>query len=257
MSKSYKKGEFSLFPVAQLIGLTPYQQVTMAWLIHHANASGKCFPSLKKLCEETGIGKTKLVKVLAELDEMGLISKKNRSDGNGRLSNLYTVYKCKPKTQVSRGELRVGREAVTNYNQVEQNPSSPASAENIESVKNNSNQQPSSTVAKKEENTSSAPSAEQAFIDEIWGDLNAEVRARGGIVASKKAEYVKFFSEVGDITLVKKVFSYLRSPANINDAMGWKNAAYNVGNLRNKWNLIVAKATRQTHRLCGEAGDYV
>ena len=67
---AYKKGEFSLFPVKQLVGLTPYQQVTMAWLIHHTNTSGKCFPSLKKLVEETGVGKTKLVEVLKELAEM-------------------------------------------------------------------------------------------------------------------------------------------------------------------------------------------
>jgi hypothetical protein len=238
---AYRKGEFSLFPVKQLVGLTPYQQVAMAWLIHHTNSSGKCFPSLKKLVEETGIGKTKLVTVLKELAEMGLISKVNRGSASGRKSNLYTVHKRQPKLPLRPcGDINPDREAVTNYIQLEQNPLSADAEESLESGEEDS-QSPALPSSTKE----SVVSAEQAFINEIWGDLNGEIRGRGGIVASKKGDYVKFFKEVDDMELVRKVFAYLRSEKNLTDPFGWLTAAYNVGNLRNRWNSILPKVTEQ------------
>lgn len=114
---------------------------------------------------------------------------------------------------------------------------SSAGAESKES-ETEQEQSPASPILPEKESVCPA----QAFIDEIWGDLNGEVRERGGIVASKKSEYVKFFKEVGDMELVRKVFTYLRSDANLKDQYGWVNAAYNVGNLRNKWNPILLKA---------------
>lgn len=92
----YKKGQFSIFPSEQLRGLSPFQQVTMAWLIKHTNDEGHCFPSINLLCGETGIGRTKIIETLKELHGMELISKSQRSAEGIQTSNIYKVYTSMP-----------------------------------------------------------------------------------------------------------------------------------------------------------------
>ncbi len=227
---NYKKGEFSLFPTAQLCGLNPFQQVTMAWLIHHTNQQGTCFPSLSKLCEETGIGKTKLIDTLKELVAMGLVSKKKRSSEAGRKSNLYTVHKRTPRrTQRPPDELNPVRETVTNYIQENKTHSPDGVEESLDSE---------NSLLNKDKVPPAKMSVEMAYIKNIWGELNKEIRGRGGLIATTQKKYEKVFQEVG-LDNAKRVMDWLRSGKNLNGEYGYQTAAYNSDELRLKWNKIL------------------
>ncbi len=70
-----------------------YQKLIYIYLKKFADSNNQCFPSIKKLSSLTKIGTTKVKQTLVELEEKGIISKKNRSRSDGgKTSNLYTLY---------------------------------------------------------------------------------------------------------------------------------------------------------------------
>ena len=70
--------------------LNPYQLAAYVHLIKYANSStSQAFPSTKRIADDVGISRRKVFSVLGELEEIGLISRKNRFiDADGQVSYL-------------------------------------------------------------------------------------------------------------------------------------------------------------------------
>lgn len=70
-----------------------YQKLVYIYLKKFADSKNQCYPSVKKLSKLTKISVHKIKITLAELEDKGIIAKKNRTrpDG-GKSSNLYTLY---------------------------------------------------------------------------------------------------------------------------------------------------------------------
>lgn len=70
-----------------------YQKLVYIYLKKFADSKNQCYPSVKKLSKLTKISVHKIKITLAELEDKGIIVKKNRTrpDG-GKSSNLYTLY---------------------------------------------------------------------------------------------------------------------------------------------------------------------
>lgn len=94
MAYTYQKGEFGIFPAKLLEGMTPNKQVIIAWLIFRMNQDGTCFPSVEKLCKDTGIkSRTTVTRCLKELEADGYIKATPRTrDDGGCSSNEYRVF---------------------------------------------------------------------------------------------------------------------------------------------------------------------
>ena len=73
-----------------------YQKLVYIYLKKFADSKNQCYPSVKKLSKLTKISVHKIKITLAELEDKGIIAKKNRTrpDG-GKSSNLYTLYDFK------------------------------------------------------------------------------------------------------------------------------------------------------------------
>jgi len=73
-----------------------YQIVVCLYLKKFADSKNQCYPSVKKLSKLTKISIHKIKDTLAELEDKGIIARKNRirPDG-GKSSNLYTLYDYK------------------------------------------------------------------------------------------------------------------------------------------------------------------
>ena len=220
MSTKYRKGEFSIFPAIQLKGLDPYKQTVMAWLIFHTNADGTCFPSVDLLVDETGIGRSKLIKTLKELHSMGLIDKTIRNRVGGRQSTLYTVYK-----------KRVPPSAC---DKLGQSPPDKLGTQVHETTCNHTQ----GTITSKDEY--------DTYSDKIWGSLQSLARKHGKVVFSKKKDYTSFFRDIGDMKTVSNTMDYLMSDANFKDQYGWKNAPFSVSKLKQDWNAVQDKVTKKT-----------
>jgi hypothetical protein len=79
-------------------GLKPATKIVLYWLAdHHNGETGKCFPSLSRLCECAEMGKTALTGHLNTLEQAGLISRhrSKRSDG-GWSSTDYILHLDEP-----------------------------------------------------------------------------------------------------------------------------------------------------------------
>lgn len=69
-----------------------YQKLVYIYLGKFADASQKCFPSVKSLAKAAGICVSKVKSTLNELKKKGMIDKKNRwRKDRGKSSNLYTL----------------------------------------------------------------------------------------------------------------------------------------------------------------------
>lgn len=73
-----------------------YQIIIYIYLKMFSNENNQCYPSIKTLSNITNISEKKVKTTLKELEDKGLITKKNRTrpDG-GKGSNLYTLYDYK------------------------------------------------------------------------------------------------------------------------------------------------------------------
>ena len=88
-----KPGQFSVFPAGIAKKLPPYQQLVFIWVWHHkGNETNSSFPSIKKLCEETGISESSVQRTIRELEKKGLFVRNERFLINGRqTSNEYEI----------------------------------------------------------------------------------------------------------------------------------------------------------------------
>ena len=64
-------------------------KLTYAMLLKYARELDECFPGQERLAKDMGNGRRSVIRYLAELEEVGLVSIKRR--GQGR-PNLYTVH---------------------------------------------------------------------------------------------------------------------------------------------------------------------
>ena len=64
-------------------------KLTYAMLLKYARERDQCFPGQDRLAEDMGSGRRSVVRYIAELERVGLISVKRR--GQGR-PNIYTIY---------------------------------------------------------------------------------------------------------------------------------------------------------------------
>jgi DNA-binding transcriptional MocR family regulator len=96
--------------------MCPHKQVILAWLIFRANQQGTCFPSVEKLCEDTGIkSRTTVTRHLKELEEKGYIKSKIRlRDDGGQTSNEYAVF-IRRQGGVQKGGEGAVQKLNTNY----------------------------------------------------------------------------------------------------------------------------------------------
>jgi DNA-binding transcriptional regulator LsrR (DeoR family) len=85
----FKKGTFILFPIKDYLGLSPQEQVILAWLYYHADKTGFCWPSHKILCRETGMkSRTSLRRYLKQLEKKKLIKISTRQLINNRYHSI-------------------------------------------------------------------------------------------------------------------------------------------------------------------------
>ena len=85
-----KQGTFGVFPAYLLHGRPAYEQLVLSWIWFHKNNDGKCFPSIKKLSEETSLSQNSIRKALDGLTSRGLLSVVPRYRENGsQSSNEY------------------------------------------------------------------------------------------------------------------------------------------------------------------------
>jgi DNA-binding IscR family transcriptional regulator len=61
--------------------LKPYLRWTLQCLVGFADQSGKCFPSVRKLAEVTGLSKSTVARHLTELAKIGAIARHRRPGG--------------------------------------------------------------------------------------------------------------------------------------------------------------------------------
>ena len=82
-------------------GLKPATKIVLYWLAdHHNGETGKCFPSLARLCKVTEMGKTALVGHLDTLEKLGLIERIRKYDDNGAFKSTDYVLTLKDDTLV-------------------------------------------------------------------------------------------------------------------------------------------------------------
>lgn len=82
-----EKGTFCTVPIKMLKGLSPYVQTVFLWICHHANNDGVCWPSLETLCQECGMGRTRLINTIKYLIKIHYIEKRRRK----QQSSVYHV----------------------------------------------------------------------------------------------------------------------------------------------------------------------
>ncbi len=114
-----KPGQFSVFPAGIAKKLPPYQQLVFIWVWHHkGNETNSSFPSIKKLCEETGMSESSVQRTIRELEKKGLFVRNERFLLNGRqTSNEYEIVldyeEEKTQQTVGEGVTQTGGEGVT------------------------------------------------------------------------------------------------------------------------------------------------
>ena len=90
---TYEKGSFVIVPNKTVLkGKKPAVQVVFMWLCFHADEHGRCFPSIKTLARECGLGITSVKSALDELvDKVGIVKRTTRKVGVENLSNRYQI----------------------------------------------------------------------------------------------------------------------------------------------------------------------
>lgn len=78
------------------LNLGPYEQLVMLCLADHAGKNATCYPSVRRICERTGMGERGVQNVLKRLAKDGHISVEIGAGRGG--SNLYTV-NVTPRTE--------------------------------------------------------------------------------------------------------------------------------------------------------------
>ena len=67
----------------------PYERLALLSLADHAGEDGRCYPSIRRLCERTGLGERGLQGILKRLVSCGLLVIETSAGRGG--ANLYLV----------------------------------------------------------------------------------------------------------------------------------------------------------------------
>lgn len=86
-----RRGTFGTFPALLCKGLPAIEQSLFIWIWHHTNTDGTCFPSIRTLALEAGMGHRTVSDALRRLEHRGLIKSIPRMGENGQRSNIYEV----------------------------------------------------------------------------------------------------------------------------------------------------------------------
>lgn len=73
--------------------MNPRDFIVYSYLKRCADSRQQCFPSIKNIAENCCISSVTANTAIKNLSENGYIDIAHRNDGNGQLSNLYTVLK--------------------------------------------------------------------------------------------------------------------------------------------------------------------
>ena len=71
--------------------LPAYEKLTLLILANYTDNKHQCFPSAKKLAEDTGMSVAQVRKCILSLTKRGAIRKRNRLTKHGNSSNVYTL----------------------------------------------------------------------------------------------------------------------------------------------------------------------
>ena len=72
--------------------LPPYEKLVILVLANYANADGICWPSIRRICIDTGMSRAQACKTLLNLEKKGSITRKKRLDGpRGKRSTVYAL----------------------------------------------------------------------------------------------------------------------------------------------------------------------
>jgi len=71
--------------------LPPFEKLTILMLANYANAEGVCWPSIRRLCIDTGMSRATLCKCLLNLEKKKLIARKRRLRKSGNQSTMYRL----------------------------------------------------------------------------------------------------------------------------------------------------------------------
>lgn len=67
-------------------------KLTLLAIARHADSDGKCWPSVKRISDITGLSASTIKRKLKVLEALGLVKHQRRKGDNGRnSSNIYTV----------------------------------------------------------------------------------------------------------------------------------------------------------------------
>jgi hypothetical protein len=98
---------------------TPILRLVLISLANHANADGLCWPSHGRICDETGLSRSTVIRSIKELDSGRFIARETKGGAGPRDTALYRVlpYVLNPVDNLSKkgsrltplGRLRVSR----------------------------------------------------------------------------------------------------------------------------------------------------
>jgi DNA-binding MarR family transcriptional regulator len=72
--------------------LPPYEKLAILVLANYANADGVCWPSIRRICIDTGMSRAQVCKTLLNLEKKNIIVRKQRLDGpRGKRSTVYAL----------------------------------------------------------------------------------------------------------------------------------------------------------------------
>lgn len=71
--------------------LPAYEKLTLLVLANYSDNKFQCFPSAKRLAEDTGMSVSQVRKCILTLIKRGAIKKRNRLTKHGSASNIYTL----------------------------------------------------------------------------------------------------------------------------------------------------------------------
>lgn len=67
------------------------EKATLTNLLTFASQDYQCYPSIKKLSQNTGFSESAIKRSIKKLEELGLITKRRRYSSSGPTSNLYKI----------------------------------------------------------------------------------------------------------------------------------------------------------------------
>lgn len=88
----YEKGTFTTVPNKRALkGEDAYIECVFFWICGYADDDGICFPSIPTLAKDAGCSETSVHRAIRRLEEIGILRKTNRKEGNKNLSNVYQI----------------------------------------------------------------------------------------------------------------------------------------------------------------------